>query len=185
MGPGSIYAYSISRDGNISTSPIISHPKDLLLDFSISFLGSDNSAIITDPSYGASIVEVDSKYGVSVREKVVVPGEAAICWSVYSHRFGMAFVFDGGKTGITMIDAGSGTIRGTIQGAAETKGNLDAQTYGHYMYVLNGAAFVSVVDYSGLAWGGMAKEVQNFDLSALGSRQGFQGMAVYPSGEGW
>jgi hypothetical protein len=130
-------------------------------------------------------VEVDSKYDVSVREKVVVPGEGAICWSLYSHRFGLAFVFDGGKTGITMIDAGSGNIRGTIQGAAETKANYDAQTYGHYMYVLNGAAFVSVVDYSGLAWNESPKEVQNFDLSALGSRQGFEGMAVYPSGEGW
>jgi len=58
---------------------------------------------------------------------------------------------------------------------------LDAALDRQYLYVLKGAPFVSVVDNSGLWHGGLPKEVQSFDLSGLGSRQGFQGLAVYPS----
>lgn len=185
MDAGFIYAYRVSWGGTIATKPIVSRPSELAVDFSISFLGSDSRAIVTDPSYGASIVEVNSQYEFSVQKKIPVAGEKAICWSVFSRGYDTVFIFDGGVTGITMIDPWSGAIKGTIPGAKETMANLDAQTWKQYMYVLNGAAYVSVVDNSALERGETPSEVQNFDLSGLGSRQGFQGMAVYPSGEGW
>ena len=178
--PGYIYAYPVSWDGSISSQAVVSRPADLALDFSISFLGSDSRAVITDPSYGASIVAVSHDLQFSVTDKITIAGESAICWSVYSQMYDTIFILDGGLTAITLVDASSGAIKGAIAGANETAGNLDAKALGEKLYVLNGAAFVSVVDNSPLGHGGMPTEVQNFDLSALGSRQGFQGLAVYP-----
>lgn len=181
MDAGFIYAYPVEWDGSVSTKAVLSRPAELAVDFSISFLGSDSRAIITDPSYGASLVDISPGFEFTVARKIVVAGEKAICWSVYSQQYDTVFIFDGGLTTITLINPRSGAIRGTIVGAAETAGNLDSQEHGQFLYVLNGAPYVSVLDSSVVAQGETPKEVQNFDLSALGSRQGFQGLAIYPS----
>lgn len=179
MGAGYTYAYPVSRHGSISTEAVVSRPDGLAIAFSMSFLESDGRAVITDPSFGAALVDVSRGLEVSVATKVPVAGEGAICWSVYSARYETVFIFDGGVTNITMVNPHTGAIRGAVVGAAETKGNLDAQALGQFLYVLNGAAYVSVVDNSALGHGKIPREVQNFDLSSLGSRQGFQGLAVY------
>jgi hypothetical protein len=181
-GAGYIYAYPVSWDGSISTKPVISRPSELALEFSISFLGHDSSAVITDPSFGAAIVSVSDKLEFTVTHKTPIAGEAAICWSTYAPQFDTIFILDGGVSNITLMDPRSGAIQGVVAGAADTAANLDAQLYGDKLYVLNGAPYVSVVDAEPLKQkGGVAKEVQNFDLSSLGSRQGFQGLAIYPS----
>jgi hypothetical protein len=38
-----------------------------------------------------------------------------------------------------------------------------------------------VLSEMGLTHGKLPTEIQSLDLSVLGSRQGFQGMAIYPS----
>ena len=181
MTPGYIYSYPVEWDGSIATEPIVSRPSELALDFSINFLGEDSRAVITDPSYGASLVDITPSLEFSVTTKVPVTGQKAICWSVYSARFDTIFIFDGNTTTITLLDPWSGAIKGTIDGAADTVANLDAKANEQYLYVLNGAAYVSVIDNTGLTQGDMPKEIQNFDLSSLGSPQGHQGLAIYPS----
>jgi hypothetical protein len=179
--PGYIYSYPVEWDGSIATKPVVSRPSELALDFSINFLGEDSRAVITDPSYGASLVDITPSLEFSVAAKVPIAGQSAICWSVYSASFDTIFILDAGVTNITLLDPWSGAIKGTIDGAADTGGNLDAKANGQYLYVLNAAAYVSVIDNTGLTRGDMPKEIQSFNLSSLGSRQGYMGLAIFPS----
>lgn len=179
--PGFIYAYPVKHDGSISTTPIISRPAELLVDFSISFLGDDSRAIITDPAYGASIVHISEDFKFSVATKIPIAGEAAVCWSVYSQRFNTIYVFDVGVPNITLIDPWTGAIKGTIAQPASDAGSVDAAIDREYLYSLKSAPFINVIKNDGLNHGVIPKQIQSFDLSSLGSRQGFVGMAIYPS----
>lgn len=111
---------------------------------------------------------------------MVITGEKATCWSVYSSRFNTVFIIDAGSPTVTLVDPFSGDIRGTIP-LSGPSGGLDTAADREYLYVLRGGAFVSVIDNRGLNNGKTPREIQTLDLSALGSRQGFMGMAVYPS----
>lgn len=179
MDPGYIYAYPVHFDGSISTTPIISRAG--LIDFSISFLGDDHRAIITDPGYGASLVHISPGFKFTVTKEITIAGQAAVCWSVYSQRFNTVYVFDVGVSDITMIDPWTGNIKGTIPGLAAGLGSVDSAMDKQYLYVLKTAPFISVLDNTGLNHGVSPKDIQTFDLSSLGSRQGFQGFAIYPS----
>ena len=88
---------------------------------------------------------------------------------------------DGGTTNITLVDPASGKIKGTMVQDAKSMGNLDSKMDRQFLYVLKSAPYITVTDNTGLTHGGMPKEIQSFSLSALGSRQGFQGLAIYPS----
>jgi len=99
---------------------------------------------------------------------------------VYSSRFDSIFLLDGGVTNVTVIDPWSGAVKGEIVQAAAGGGSLDAKGDREWLYVLKGDSSVSV---SKLTNGGKGVEVQEVDLSALGSRQGWQGLAIYPSSE--
>jgi hypothetical protein len=177
--PGYIYAYPVHHDGSISTTPIISRAG--LVDFSISFLGDDHRAIITDPGYGASLVHISPGFEFTVTKEITIAGQVAACWSVYSQRFNTVYVFDVGVSDITMIDPVSGNIKGTIPGLVAGMGSVDSAMDKQYLYVLKSAPFISVIDNTGLNHGVPPKDVQTFDLTSLGSRQGFQGFAIYPS----
>jgi len=180
--PGMIYVYPVSSDG-VSTNPTISQPSGLLLDFSISFLGRDDRAVISDPAYGASLVEINSDYRVTVSKKVIVEGQNAICWSEYSSRFDTIFLMDAGSANITLVDSRSGSIKGALvqPDFLAGMGSFDAVLDRTYLYILRGGSYISVVDNTGLNHGKMPTEIQSLDLSSLGNRQGFQGMAVYHS----
>ncbi|KAH8679116.1 hypothetical protein BGZ60DRAFT_482828 [Tricladium varicosporioides] len=175
--PGSIYVYPVLPSCLVSTTPTISKPLTLLLDFSLSFLGSDSKAIITDPVYGAALVTISSTFSVSVTKKIVVPDQKATCWSLYSPRFDTVFLMDGGNTNVTIVNPSTGAIKGQAVQSAAGMGSLDAVMNGEYLYVLKTAPLISV----STDMGGEPREVLSFDLSALGSRQGWTGLAVYPS----
>lgn len=180
MDPGYIYAYTVSPCGTIDTIPIISRPSDLLLDFSISFI-DDSHAVITDPSYGAALVDVSWDFQFTVQTKIVVPGESATCWSVYAPRFDTVFVIDAGSPNMTLVDPASGAKKGTLTMDAANMGGFDSKMDREYLYVLRGTPMVSVFDANGLSHGALPKDIQTFSLSAVGTRINLQGMAVYPS----
>lgn len=180
VDPGYIYAYPVNYDGSVSTTPIVSRPSELLIDFSVSFI-DDSNAVITDPVYGATLVDVSWDFKFTVQTKIVVAGEGAICWSVYSPRFNTVYLIDAGSTNITLVDPQSGAKKGTVVLDAANKGGFDSQIDREYLYVLRGTTTVSVLSNDGLNHGVLPKEVQTLDLSAFGPRQGWQGMAIYPS----
>lgn len=179
--PGYTYAYPISHDGSIATEPILSRPSGLALEFSINFLGEDSRAVITDPSFGAAIVDVSHDFKFSVEHRVPIAGEGAICWAAYVPKYHTIFILDGGNTNITLMDSRSGKLTGAFMNAPETAVNLDGQTYEDRVYVLNAGGYITVLDTVPLGYGGMPSQVQHFDLKSVGTGQSFQGMAIYPS----
>lgn len=176
---GKMYAFPISSDGSVAMMPVVSSPAGLLLDFSVSFLSSSSKAVITDPAYGASLVSISPSFAVSVDKKITVAGQGAICWSQYSSRFNTVFLMDAAHPNITLVDPATGDIKGVAMQTGP--GCLDAILDRNYLYVLRSATMVSVLDNTGLNNGKMPMVVQDLDLSALGARRGWQGMAVYPS----
>lgn len=154
---------------------------DLIVDFSLDFLGSDYSALLTDASFGASIISISPSLQITEKAHTVIPLQGAACWGAYSARFNSAYVIDAGKSNITILDPASGAIKGAIQYTVAKGGGLDTAIDRTHMYVLTGVATVVVIDLRGSNSGKVPREVQSFDISALGNSKNWQGKAIYPS----
>ncbi|KAI1878693.1 hypothetical protein JX265_002870 [Neoarthrinium moseri] len=177
VNPGSIFAFPVSGAGVVSPKPRVSRPAELLTDFAMSFI-NDTHAFVADPAYGGSFVRVGCGLDVSVTRKVTIPGQVAACWSRYDARRDEVLVFDAGVSDITAVAAQSGEIARNITGVAEAMGQFDAVLRGDRLYVLENAPGIGVY---ALAGANGTSILQNFDLSAFGKRQFFQGLAIYPS----
>ncbi len=179
--PGYLYAFAV-KNGALLAPPVVSRPADLLVDFGLTFI-DDRHAVVADPSYGASFIEIAyPSLEVTVTNKVTVTGQAAICWITYSDRFNAVYLLDAGHPNITALDPVTGNIKYVIPSTVDTTGNFDSTVSGTYLYSLRGAAAISVFDLTGSVGNHkVPKLVQDFNLSSLGSRQGWQGLAVYPN----
>lgn len=175
--PGSIYAFGIDSNGHVSESPVVSRPSNLILDFSIDFLGSDGSALITDPVFGASLVSITPELEVSESQHVVIPYQAAACWAAYAPKFDAVYVTDAGNPNITVLDPHDGNIKGAIQFETAAMGGYDVAVDRQWLYFLAKDSSIIVVNLEGSG----GKEVQHFSLDSQGQPNHWQGMAVYPS----
>lgn len=183
--PGFIAGYAV-EGGKVSSSVKISRPAEILVDFSLTFV-DDTHAVITDPTFGAAFIEICYPcLEVIVTKKVVIPGQAASCWGQYSQQNAAVYVFDGGVSNITTLDSVTGDIKYVIPAPVSNMGAFDAILAGDYLYVLEGVPGISVFSVGG-AWGGseIPTLVQNLNLTSLGSRDLWQGMAAFPMGSWW
>ena len=177
---GYTYIWPVA-DGKIATEPKAFQAPDIVLDFSLNFLGSDSHALLTDPAFGASIVSISPSFDITETAHIPIPFEGADCWGVYAPRFNSAYVIDAGNPNITVVDPASGKVKGVIKYDASAMGGFDTAIDRTYMYVLAGSDGIVVLDLEGSHEGVVSKQVQQYDLSALGPRQQWQGMAIYPS----
>ncbi|KAH8890887.1 hypothetical protein GQ53DRAFT_162043 [Thozetella sp. PMI_491] len=179
--PGFIYAFPV-RNGLVSPAPVVSRPPELLVDFALTFL-NDSQAVIVDPSHGAAFLDVAyPSLDVHVAKDIVIQGQVAACWVEYSARFNAVFVFDAGRPEVVALDPLTGDIKYTIVAPPQTRGNFDSVVFGKYLYMLQGASGISVFTLEGSVGNGKTPSlVQNLDLTALGSRSGWIGMAAYPN----
>ena len=178
---GAIYAWPV-RGGEVAMHPVINNINTIPMDFSIDFLGSDDSALITDPSFGASIVEVEYP-SLKIREEhhIIVANQGAACWGAYAPRFDAAYIIDAGHPNITVVDPESGAIKGVIKYDAKAKGGFDVAIDRTYMYIRTADSSVVVVDLEGSNHGKVSTQVQKYSLAKEGPVGHWQGMAVYPS----
>ncbi|TGO22027.1 hypothetical protein BPAE_0187g00160 [Botrytis paeoniae] len=178
LAPGSFIAYPVSQSNNsISSIPIISEPPQVRLNFGISFLGSDHRLAVSDPAIGASLVSISSSSIVTADVPITVAGESAVCWTEYNRKREELYLMDVAVSDITVVDAKTGAIKKGIQQDDAGLGSLDARLGGDFLYVLKSASEIDVIKTSG------GKTVQKFNLSNLGSRQGFVGMATWGFGQ--
>jgi hypothetical protein len=180
VAPGFIFAWPV-QDGIVSSQAVAIQKPDLILDFSASFLGSDSKLIMTDPAYGAAIISISPTLEVSTLHHIPIAGEAAVCWSVFAPRFHSVYIMDVGVPKITVIDPESGAILGQAQMDPTALGGFDAAADRTFLYVLAGDQSIVVMSLLGGNSGKLPTQIQKVDLSTLGPRQGWQGMAVYPS----
>ncbi|KAF5870635.1 putative 3-carboxymuconate cyclase protein [Botrytis fragariae] len=178
LAPGSFIAYPVSQtDNSISSIPIISEPPQVRLNFGISFLGSDHRLAVSDPAIGALLVSISSSSIVTADVPIAVAGESAVCWTEYNRKREELYLMDVAVSNITVVDAKTGAIKKGIQQDDAGLGSLDARLGGDFLYVLKSASEIAVIKTSG------GRTVQRFNLTNLGSRQGFVGLATWGFGQ--
>ncbi len=174
---GSIYAFAVDSYGHVSDSPVISSPPKIVLELSINFLGTDASALITDATFGASIVTITPELKISESHHIVIPFQGADCWAAYAPRYDAVYVIDTVNPNITVLEPATGNLKGTIQYEIDAKGGLDTTFDRQWLYVLTGDSSVVVINLEGTG----GTEVQHFSLTSEGQPGHWQGMAVYPA----
>lgn len=189
--PGYIYVWPVLEDGKVSCEPASVTALDTVpMPFSAQFVGTDDSRLfVTDPTMGAAVLAVSAapSFQVTVEQRIVISYNLASCWSANQPILGTIYVIDSLRPNITIVDVQSNAILGAMDFKTPVPagydysamlnpayGGFDARIDRSYLYVLAGTPGVVVMDTL------RNSEVQNIDLSELGSRQGWQGMAVYP-----
>ena len=182
--PGYIYAWPV-QNGRVAATAVVNSIEAIKVQFSMDFLGCDDRALVTDASYGASIVEIAyPSLTISEKHHIVVPYQGAACWGAYAERFNAAYIIDSARPNITVVDPESGAQKAVITYDMSEKGGFDTAIDRTYMYVLTGDsshASVVVIDLEGSNHGEVSSQVQKYSLAAEGVPTHWQGMAIYPS----
>ncbi|KAH8812779.1 hypothetical protein F5884DRAFT_856075 [Xylogone sp. PMI_703] len=172
---GSIYVWPVVA-GLVSRSAKISQPAGVILDFSLTFLGTDSSILVADAASAAYILSVSSDLKVTVAHSVpYTEDEGLVCWGVFVPSIDQAFTMSASTTNITIVNPHSGAIEGIIALPAADQGAFDSAFDGTFLYSLTNIANIAVTDLSSTP----PKVVQNLDLSSLGTRKGWEGLAIY------
>ena len=157
--------FAVDSSGHVSNSPvIISSQSKLVLHIGINLLRSDGSALITDSSFGASIVNVDSKFETAEVHHVSLPNQGAACWATYMLHHDAVYVIDAGHANIALLDPVSGDIKGAIQYETDTMRRIDTIPDRQWLYLLTADTSVVVVDFEDNG----GSELQHYSLEGEG-----------------
>lgn len=178
--PGTYFIWPVVN-GKVSATAITHVINDMIAPFGSAFLGSDSELLVTDASFGASILKVTSSFDLIETAHTAIPGQGAICWGTYSARFNSAYIFDVTTPNITVLDPVTGAVKGQIDMVPSSLGAFDNAIDRTWMYVLGGDDSVEVISLLGSNHGKMPTQVQKFDLTGFAVRKGLQGFAIYPS----
>ncbi|KAH6954675.1 hypothetical protein DER45DRAFT_570861 [Fusarium avenaceum] len=172
MSDGYVYAYKV-HGGTVSEEAVVSRPINLPVAFGMSFY-SDDAAVIVTPAYGAAFVSITDSLNVVTGHNITIPSQVAICWSVASADSSSVYLLDAGVANITSLNTETMAIENTLPGFEMGMGNFDGIIAGSKLYVLQAAPAIATFDLEDCSCG---PEVT--DLSALGERASWIGMAVY------
>ncbi|KAF4998634.1 hypothetical protein FGRMN_2960 [Fusarium graminum] len=170
MSDGYVYAYQVCG-GVISDEAVVSRHMNLPVAFGMTFY-SDYSAVITTPAYGAAFVSITDDLNVVTEVNVTVPGQMATCWAT-GYRDSV-FLLDAGIANITTLNTMTKEVEYTLPGYQMGMGNFDATVSGSKLYVLQNSPAIATFDLKEPSC-----SPQVTDLSGLGSRASWTGMAVY------
>lgn len=185
--PGYFVAFPVA-DGQVQPVAHVSRPPNFIYQWSISFI-NDTHAAVADPAIGAALVEVTyPSLELKFLEKAPIKGSLAICWSQYSELYESLYFFDGFQTVVPVIDSRQGSLKYNLTapepGNAQTneqKGLYDAVVAESYIYVLGGTQAVHVFSLGNNEHGEKPSLIQTQDLSAVGLRRNWQGIAAWPN----
>ena len=138
---GAIYAWSVSSNGTVATTAVVSILPNIVIDFSITFIGkSDFQMMLTAPGLGAAILGIDSTLAVSVDHYTNITGSGATCWGVYSKRENLLYAIDAVERIITVVNPNSGNPLRSINYVTNATGGLDTVIVGNNLYTLSASA---------------------------------------------
>lgn len=166
----------------LSNKDVRSSPNGTAVLFGSAIMPNDPSSLfVTDASFGAAVLKVDSKGQASVVGSQAIKDQAATCWATISDATNTAFVTDVGKNRVVEMSLKDASIVKQLDLTNGDPGLIDLRAAGNFVYALspgNGTtnAAVTVLDVSGGQ--GSMKQVQHFDLGCLGAGKTAQGMAV-------
>lgn len=172
--PGSIVAYR-AENGMIGKEPVRTQVSDIINDFGSVFL-SETRLFMTEVSFGAAILDIDyDTLKLSEEEHIIVENQTAICWSAYDEALNTAYAPDAGAPVVYTVNPSNGAQNTPIAVPDETQGLFDSAIGSkHYMYSLAAANAINVLDLEA------EKNVQLFNLSSVGDRMPFTGLALWP-----
>ncbi|KIY00244.1 uncharacterized protein Z520_03929 [Fonsecaea multimorphosa CBS 102226] len=169
---------------SLSTVDTRSSPAGTAVLFGSENIPGTSNVFVTDASFGGAVVSVDAISGTaSTVAKQVIAGQIATCWATISPVTGTAFVADVGVNRLVEMSLSDASIVSILDLSANgDPGLVDLEAAGNFIYALspgNGTtpAAVTVLDVSGGP--GSAKQVQHFQLAAMGVDKNAQGMAVF------
>ncbi|KAB2574309.1 hypothetical protein DBV05_g7031 [Lasiodiplodia theobromae] len=163
-----------------------SPPGTAVLFGSAAVRSSNSRVFVTDPSFGAAVLDVDEASGVAtLAARGAIAGQKATCWATISEATRSAFVADAGMNRMVEMSLEDASVISMVDlSSAEDRdlGLTDLKAAGNFVYALspgNGttAAAVTVLDVSG-GKGAGPRMVQHFELTGLGVGKNAQGMAV-------
>ncbi|CAN9245528.1 unnamed protein product [Alternaria alternata] len=182
---GFLSTYSVQASNGaatLSNKDVRSSPNGTAVLFGSATLSNDPSTLfVTDASFGATVLSIDSKGQATVKGKQAIDGQAATCWATISDATNSAFVTDVGVNRVVEMSLDDASIIKQLDLSANgDPGLIDLRAAGDFVYALspgNGttAAAITVLDVSGGQ--GSMKQVQHFDLSGMAGKNA-QGMAV-------
>ncbi|KAF2177236.1 hypothetical protein K469DRAFT_742660 [Zopfia rhizophila CBS 207.26] len=176
--PGFVSVFQVNGD-KLSREETRSSPNGTAILFGFDQIPNTNKYLVTDPSIGAAILDLNTKdCKVSTMKAINIPGQMATCWSAISPATGSAFVADGGVNRLVEINVRDGSIISIFDLSANgDPGLLDIRAAGEYLYALspgNGKTVPSVT----VVHARTGRMVQHFSLESLGVTQNAQGMAA-------
>ncbi|KAL1798986.1 hypothetical protein ACET3X_003023 [Alternaria dauci] len=182
---GFLSAYAVRASNGAATLPkkdVRSSPEGTAVLFGSATLPNDPSSLfVTDASFGATVLSIDSKGQATVKGKGIIDGQSATCWVTISAATNSAFVTDVGVNRVVEMSLDDASIITQLDLSANgDPGLIDLRAAGDFVYALspgNGTtnAAITVLDVSGGQ--GSMKQVQHFDLGGMAGRNA-QGMAV-------
>jgi hypothetical protein len=181
---GFLAAFSV-RESRRGRAPYVSHegvqssPKGTAVLFGSSTIPGSNELFVTDASFGAAVLSVDSRTDVAtVKGKGTIANQKATCWVAVSPATKTAFVTDVATNRLVEMSLTDASIQATVDLSANgDPGLIDLRAAGNFVYALspgNGTtqAAVTVVDAF------KKVQVQHFELGSMGVSKNAQGMAV-------
>ncbi|KAF5637040.1 3-carboxymuconate cyclase [Fusarium sp. NRRL 25303] len=172
MENGFVYAYKV-ENGRVSEEAVKSQPNNLPVAFGMSFV-SDALAVVSTPAYGAAFVSIANDLTVLTKTNTTVPNQMATCWTATSAGSSSVYLLDAAVPDVIALNTKTMAIRRTLPGYAAGKGNFDAIDSGSKLYVLQAAPAIAIFDLKHNSYGPKV-----IDLSGLGNRAPWTGMAVY------
>ncbi|KAH6877052.1 hypothetical protein B0T10DRAFT_520486 [Thelonectria olida] len=170
-----------SRRGSayVSHEGAQSSPEGTAVLFGSSTIPGSNDLFVTDASFGAAVLSVDSRTDMAtIKGKGAIPNQKATCWVAVSAATKTAFVTDVATNRLVEMSLTDASIQGTVDLSANgDPGLIDLRAAGNLVYALspgNGTtqAAVTVVDAF------KKVQVQHFELGSMGAGKNAQGMAV-------
>ncbi|OBT57099.1 hypothetical protein VE04_02169 [Pseudogymnoascus sp. 24MN13] len=164
----------------LSTTETRSSPAGTAVLFGSAAIPGSTSLFVTDASFGAAVLAVDSSDKTTLTGKGVIADQSATCWVAISDVTGNAYVTDIAVNHIVeMSTKDASIISSTDLSANGGTGLTDIASGGNFLYALSAGdgkakATVTVLDVSG----GKVKQVQYFDVSSTGAGKNAQGMTL-------
>lgn len=172
-------ARSCSGQAFVNQQGSMSSPPGTAVLFGSSTIPGSTDLFVTDASFGAAVLSIDSQTGVAtVKGKGTIDGQKATCWVAVSPQTKSAFVTDVAINRVVEMSLRDASIQQTIDLSANgDPGLIDLKAAGGFLYALspgNGTTkpAITVIDLD------CKKQVQHFELQDLGVGKNAQGIAI-------
>ncbi|KAM0809492.1 hypothetical protein AB5N19_09836 [Seiridium cardinale] len=174
---GFLAAFPINGN-NVSHDGVMTSPNGTAVLFGSSTIPGSNSIFVTDASFGAAVLSIDTTGIAAVQGKGTIDGQKATCWSTFSSATNTAFVTDVANNRLVEMSTSNASVISQIDlNANGDPGLIDLKAAGRFIYALspgNGTtqAAVTVVDAIS------KRQVQHIQLEQAGLSKNAQGIAV-------